>query len=103
MTETYDILAVLRPADANEATLYTAPALTSVIATLFICNQDSSTRTYNVRLGATDADYLAYGTSLLANIAHKINPIILGPADVVKVTASIANKISFVLVGLKVT
>ena len=103
MANTYKVLASLRPTNANEATLYTVPASTSIIATLHICNQSAAARTYDVRLGTTTADYVAFTTTIQPYTTHKINPIAIGAAGVVKVLASVADLISFVLVGMTIT
>jgi hypothetical protein len=107
MANAYERLAALRPANTNEAELYAVGASEYIVGTLFICNQDSSARTYNVALtdsagAAAGEDWLAYETSISANITHKI-VIPAGDGDTIRVQASIADKLSFALTGLKIT
>ena len=107
MANVYERLAALRPADANEAELYEVAASEYVVATLFICNQDNVARTYRVALtdasgAATSEDWVAYDTEIAANITHRII-IPAGDGDTIRVQASIADKLSFILTGLKIT
>lgn len=107
MANVYIRLAALRPANTNEAELYAVAAGEYVVATLFICNQSAVIRTYNVAItdasgAATGEDWIAYETELQPNLTHKI-VIACGDGDTIRVQASIADLISFVLTGLKVT
>ena len=107
MANVYVRLAALRPANTNEAELYAVPASSYIIGTLLVCNQDSVIRTYNVALtdgagAATDEDWVAYETEIYPNLTHKII-IPAGDGDTVRIQANVADKISFVLTGLKVT
>jgi hypothetical protein len=103
--DTYELIEALRPADTNEAELY--EVVGSIVGTLFVCNQDSVTRTYSVALttvsGAADgAEWIAYETEILGNLTYKYI-IPAGAGNTIRVQASIADKISFVLTGLKIT
>ena len=107
MAETYTRLAALRPANTDEAELYEVAASEYIVGTLLICNQDSSARTYNVALtdaagAATGEDWIAFETAIQANITHKI-VIPAGDGDTIRVQASVADKLSFILTGLKIT
>jgi hypothetical protein len=107
MADTYQRLAALRPANTDEAALYLVPAATSIIAQLTICNQDGSARTVDVaHCDATGAasgeDWLLYGYSLAANTSTTIK-IFAGAAEEIRIKAGVADKLSFVLEGLKVT
>ena len=107
MANTYVRLAALRPANTNEAELYEVAASEYIVASLFICNQSAVARTYNVAItdatgAATDEDWIAYETELQPNLTHKI-VIACGDGDTIRVQASVADLISFVLTGLKVT
>ena len=105
MANVYERLAALRPANTNEAELYAAAA--SIIVTLFICNQDSVARSYSVALTATSGaaggeEWLSYEIELPANLTHRMI-IPAGSGSTIRVKASIADKISFVLTGLRIT
>jgi len=107
MANTYTRLAALRPADTNEAELYAVAASEYIVAEIFICNQDSSDRTYRVAITdasgvATGEDWVHYDFPIQANMSHKFT-IACGDGDTVRVRASVANLISFVLTGLRVT
>lgn len=103
----YERLAALRPADTEEAALYLVPASTEIIATLTICNQDTETRTYrvahcNATGAATGEDWLAFDTEIVANESHQITGISMGAGEEIRVKASVADKVSFVLSGMKI-
>ena len=107
MADVYERIAALRPADTNEAELYEVGASAYIVGTLFICNQDNAARTYRVALtdasgAATNEDWLAYDTEIAANLTHTL-VIPAGDGDTIRVKASIADKLSFVLTGLKIT
>lgn len=108
MAHAYSRIAALRPADTNEAALYLVPASTEIIATLTICNQDTSSRTYkvahcNVTGSATGEDWLANTKAIGANDTQQITGISMGAAEELRVQASVADKLSFVLAGLSIT
>ena len=107
MANTYTRLAALRPADTNEAELYAVSSSEYIVAEIFICNQDSSDRTYRVAItdasgAASGEDWIHYDFPIMANMSHKFT-LACGDGDTVRVRASVANLISFVLTGLKVT
>jgi hypothetical protein len=104
----YKRLAALRPADTSEAELYASPASTETICKLFVCNQDTSNRTFSVAFtdasgAATGEDWLYSGFNLPANFTHEISGISLAAAETIRVQASVADKISFVLTGLQIS
>jgi len=107
MAETYTRLAALRPTDTNEAELYAVSASQYIVATLFICNQDSVARTYRVALcddsgAASGEEWLEYDTVIPANTTYSLK-FPAGDGDTIRVKASAADVISFVLAGLKIT
>lgn len=107
MSNVYERLAALRPADTSEAELYAVSANEYIVATLFVCNQDSSARTYRVALtdssgAASGEDWIAYDVSIQANLTHTLI-VTAGDGDTVRVQASVADKISFVLTGLNIS
>ena len=106
MTIAYQRLAAVRPSDTNEADLY---PLTSgeVVGVIHVCNQDSTDRTY--RIAVTDAgtgvaasgeDWIRYDTPLLANLSHIVTIPGIKATSTIRIRASVANKISFVLMGM---
>jgi hypothetical protein len=107
MANTYTRLAALRPADTSEAELFAVASGEYIVAELFICNQDSTARTYRVAItdasgAASGEDWIHYDFPIEANMSHKFT-IACGDGDTVRVRASLADVISFVLTGLKVT
>ncbi len=107
MAEAYQRLAASRPADANEAELYAVSASEYIVGTLFICNQTGSEVTYRVAIcddsgAATSGEWIAYDVVLPANMTHKI-VVTAGDGDTIRIKASAADSISFVLTGLLIT
>jgi len=107
MANTYTRLAALRPANTNEAELYAVATGEYIVAELFICNQSAVERTYRVAItdasgAASGEDWIHYDFPIQANMSHKFT-IACGDGDTVRVRASVADLISFVLTGLKVT
>lgn len=108
ITLTYCKLASLRPADANEAQLYSVPAATEINAVLRICNQDTQARTFRVAhttaghgAGAADTDdFLIYDKTVAANSTEEIS-IHANATETIRVKASVADKLSFGLSGEK--
>lgn len=108
MADTYGRKAALRPADTNEAELYACPASTEFIGKLFICNQNTSTQTIGVAItdaagAATGEDWIKSGESVDANSSVEILGIVLAASETIRVIADIADKVSFVLVGLEIS
>jgi len=106
-SNTYTQLATLRPTDTNEAELYEVAADEYIVATLHICNQSAVDRTYSVAIteasgAAADDEWVRYDFPLYANISNRLT-IACGDGNTVRVKASVADLISFVLTGLKVT
>ena len=107
MANTYTRLAALRPANTDEAELYAVSAGEYIVATLHIANQDSTERSYSVAItdasgAASSEDWIRYDFPLYANISNRLT-IACGDGDTIRVKASVADLISFVLTGLKVT
>jgi hypothetical protein len=106
MADTYKVLGQSAPLAATLTTLYTVPALTSVIgSTLVIANRGAAT-TVRVAIrvaGAAiaDAQYLAYDLAIAANTTFTLTiGITLATTDVVSVYATLAT-VSFNLFGVE--
>ena len=107
MAEEFGRLAALRPANTDEAELYEVPASTQINATLYICNQDTSSRSCYVAHtdadgAAADEDWILYNYSIDAGSAINIS-LALKAGEWVRIKASVADKVSFVLEGLKIS
>jgi hypothetical protein len=107
MANTYTRLAALRPANTDQAELYEAAESEYVVATLHICNQSGSDRTYDIALtdasgAAADEDWICKDFPIQASMSHKFS-ISFGDGDTIRVKASVADFISFVLEGLLIT
>jgi len=103
MATTYQRLASLRPADANEAALYLVPAATQIVAVLRICNQDTAQRTYRVAhcsdTGAAGTDeFIVYDKPIDGSDTHEVS-INANAAEEIRIKASVADKLSFHLSG----
>jgi len=104
----YGRKAALRPADALEQQLYACPESTEFVGVLTICNQDSSERTF--RIAHTDSageasgeDWKAYDKIIAPNFTMQITGITMSVGETIRVQASIADKISFILDGVEKT
>ena len=107
MANTYTRLAALRPANTDETELYATAASQYIVANLFVCNQDSTDRTFRVAItdasgAATDEDWIYYDTVAYANMTYRFK-IALGGGDTVRIRSGTADVISFVLTGLLIT
>ncbi len=108
ITNTFCKLASLRPADTNEVQLYVVPSSTEVIAILRICNQDSVARTYRVAhttaghgdTAADGDDFIIYDKTISPYDTHEVS-ISANATETIRVKASEADKLSFVLSGMK--
>jgi glucose-6-phosphate dehydrogenase assembly protein OpcA len=108
MATSYKVLGQSNPAATTATTLYTAPAATStVVSTVVVCNQASSSATYRISVrpagGAqTTAMYLAYDVTVGANDSTALTlGITLATTDVITVYASSAT-VSFVAFGSEI-
>jgi hypothetical protein len=111
MAETieYGRFAAVRPGDTNETDLYACGAGEEIVGKVFICNQDNNNRTF--RLALTDAgagvaaspeDFIEYDTRLEDSWAyHRV--IEISEVGTIRVQADAADKISFVLMGMRKT
>jgi hypothetical protein len=106
-TTTYGRWAALRPANTSEAELLLAGAADSYIVNIQIANQDTVAREYSVAL--TDASGAATGEDWLAKTSD-IEPgrwetlkAVIAPTQSLRVQASAADVISFVVFGMKIT
>ena len=109
MATTYKVLGQSNPAATTATTLYTVPAATStVVSTLTVCNQSSSTVTYRIAVrpageALAAKHYLAYDVALAANDSVALTlGITLATTDVVTVYSTAATT-SFNLFGSELT
>jgi hypothetical protein len=109
MTVIYKVLGQLNPSAQSLNTLYTVPANTStVISTLCVCNQSSSSSTFRVAVrpaGATidPKHYIAYDTPIPSNdTIHLTIGASLGNTDVISVYAN-SSTMSFTLFGSEIS
>jgi len=109
MPQTHKVLGQLNPSATTLTTLYTVAASTStIVSTLSICNQASSSATYRVAIrpaGATVAaqHYLVYDSAIPANDTITLTlGITLAATDVISVYASSAT-LSFGAYGVEIT
>jgi hypothetical protein len=110
MAETFtkSKLASLRPSNTNETQLYAVPAASEIDAVIRICNQDTTARTYKIAhttaghgdVAADGDDWIYYDKSISANETHELS-IEAAATETIRVQASIADKVSFVLEGVK--
>ena len=97
MANTLKCLGQVAPVAATLTTLYTVPAATTVVVSSIVVANNSSTPTaFRVSVqvaAAADAlkQYVAYDTPIAANDVVVLGPFALGPADVVKVYATLAT------------
>lgn len=109
MAETIKRLGSSRPANTDETTLYTVPGSTStVVSSIFVCNQDSSARTFRVSItsgGAPSAgDYLYYDVSIPANDTFVVTAgFTLATGYIISVKASVADLLSFNAFGTEIS
>ena len=107
MGNAYQRIASLCPANTDEAALYLVPAATQIVGVLRITNIDTVQRTYRVAhcaaTGAATADeWLAYDVPIDASETHEIS-INAGPAEEIRVDASVGDKLAFHLSGMIIT
>ncbi len=109
MAETRKVLGQSNPGAASLTALYTVPGATqAVVSTLAVCNRSAVATAFRVSVavaGAADApeQYVYYDVTIAGNdtFAATIG-ITLGPADVVRVYATLAT-LSFCLFGVEVS
>lgn len=100
-------IAASRPAVTTEAELYEVPAVTEIVAELSILNQDTSPVTFNVAHtdvtgAAAGEDWIAFNEPLAASERRVIH-LTMGPAETVRIQASVVDVVSFVLSGMIIT
>jgi hypothetical protein len=109
MPTTEKVLGQSNPAATTLTDFYTVPALTrSTNSTITVCNRSATLTTFRVSVaigGAADtlAQYIFYDLEVAGNdtFAATIG-MTLGPADVVRVYATLAT-LSFNLFGIEIT
>jgi len=107
MTDSWGRVAASRPASSAEAQLYLVPASTEFMGQLWVCNQDSSTIDFSVALtdtsgAAAGEDWLVYEKSLASGSFETLS-FSMGAGESLRIKASSANVVSFVLEGLVIT
>jgi hypothetical protein len=108
MATTYKVLGQVNPSATTATTLYTVPADTqTVVSTIVVCNQTTSTATFRIAVrpaGATLAalHYVAYDVTVgLSDSTSLTLGITLGATDVITVYASSAT-LSFSAFGSEI-
>lgn len=109
MAASYKILGQFCPPAANLVTLYTVPAgNSSIISTLNICNQNSTSSSFRIaarqaNAALDQAQYLAYDTPVPGSDSIALTlGVTLAATDVIAVYASTAN-VSFNLFGTELS
>jgi glucose-6-phosphate dehydrogenase assembly protein OpcA len=109
MATTYKVLGQSNPSATTATTLYTVPSATStVVSTINICNQGSSSDTFRIAIrpaGETLAakHYIAYNTVIPGYDSISLTMgITLATTDVVTVYAGTAN-VSFNIFGSEIS
>jgi hypothetical protein len=108
MTTAYKRLGSANPSNTTDNELYLVPAVTQALATVVICNQNSSPQTYSVALtddagAATSDEWLCFDKPIGANETHQITGIAMGAAHSIRIKSGAANLISFVAFGMEIT
>jgi hypothetical protein len=106
LATTYKTIAQDNPG-ASLTVLYTVPASTSFVGTLWVGNIAAAAKTFRVAVsmaGATIANdhYLYYDVSLPANDSFQVTGLSLATTDVVRVYGSDTN-VTFNLQGVEIT
>lgn len=109
MTTTYERLAAVRPSNTNELDLYASTA-SEIVGVVHVCNQDTVARTYSIALTdagagttASGEDWLEYATAIQPNTAHKISIEGMSGVATIRIQSSVADKLSFIFMGVKKT
>lgn len=109
MASTYKVLGQSAPADTNATVLYTVPANgQAVVSTLVIANVTASQATCGVNIGVngaanSDANALAKGVAIPGNsIVALTLGVTADAADVIRVTSSAGNALTFQAFGLEI-
>lgn len=109
MTETYKTLGQSKPAATTTTDIYTVPSATStVLSTLFVCNQGAVTDTFrvSVRVAGAAADvkqYLVFDKTINAKDSYPIQlKFGLATTDVITVYSGLGN-VSFNLSGVEIS
>lgn len=109
MATVYKVLGQSNPSATTATSLYTVPASTStVVSTITVCNQASSSASYRIAIrpaGATLAalHYLAYDVAIAANDTTALTiGVTLATTDVITIYASTAT-VSFSLFGSEIS
>lgn len=109
VTIQYGTFARVRPANTNEQDLYACGPGEEIVGKINICNQDGVARTFKLALTDTGAgvaasgeDWIAYDMPIDANLPYR-RTIAISATGTIRIQASVADKISFSLMGMKKT
>ena len=109
MANSYERIAAVRPTTTDEQDLYPLTS-GSIIGVIHVCNQDTSARTYRIAItdagtgvAASGEDWLEYDTHIPASTTHKITVEGFKSSGTIRIKASVADKLSFVFMGVKIT
>lgn len=110
MATAYKILGQNKPANTNNATLYTVPASTeSIVSTITVCNvdgQETSFRIFVAESGNSPAveNAIAYDATLAANSFTAFTlGLTLSAGDTISVRSSVGDAITFQAFGTELT
>lgn len=100
----YKRIAASRPAVTTEVELYEVPTLTELVVELSILNQHTGPIVFSVAHtdatgAATGEDWKAMDEPLAAKERRVIH-LSMGPAETVRIKASVADVVSFILSGM---
>lgn len=109
MASTYKVLGQSNPANTSAAALYTVPAGgQAVISTISISNVSAAAANFSVNIGV-DGAANSDANALAKNVATSPNSVVsltLGvtadAGDVIRVTSSVANALTFQAFGLEI-
>jgi len=105
---TYGRIHSLRPATSSEELFYTIPINSQIVSTVMVCNQDSSSQSFSFAHSLASSpsaeihDWLFLDHPLPAYESIQITGLTAKVGEQFRIRASIADKISFVLSGLKI-
>jgi len=109
MASTYKVLGQANPANTSAAALYTVPSGgQAVVSTISIANVSGSAANFSINIGVdgaanSDANVLAKGVVIGANSIVTLTLGVTADAgDVIRITSSVANALTFQAFGLEI-